>query len=332
MKSWIACFLLLLLTVDVLLWIDPGLSVTLSSALYLNGLLLFGFAVFLYWRYRKETVYVKQLESLLEEMPDDWYEALPEGVYRRDEAVNEMLVETSRSQAEKVNELRRETVVQGDYIAAWVHEAKAPLTAMKLILDANRELPAMRRIDSEWLRLHLLIDQQLYISRLPSLETDYALEVVEVKSVVSPEVRELMAWCREKNIAIEMDDLDSSVTTDRKWARFVVRQILTNAVKYTAEGGTITITAAETEAGRIVLSISDEGPGIAPHDMPRIFDKGFTGSTGRIQNAATGLGLYLAKTVSERIGIRLAAHSDPPGGTTMEMVFSHSNEFDRIRK
>lgn len=330
MKSWIVFFLLLLLAVDVLLWIDPALSVTFSSALYLNGLLVLGFLVFFYWRYRKETAYAKQLEALLELLPDDWVEAMPEAVYRRDEAVRELLLSAGRQQAGKVNDLRKETVVQGDFIAAWVHEAKAPLTAMKLILDANRELPSMRRIDSEWLRLHLLIDQQLYIARLPSLETDYSLETVEAKSIVSPEVRELMAWCRDKNIAIKMEELETSVTTDRKWARFVVRQILTNAIKYSPEGGVITVSLRES-AGYRVLSICDGGPGIVPHDLPRIFDKGFTGSTGRIQNAATGLGLYLAKMVSDRIGITLSVESETPGGTTVEMTFSHENEFDRIR-
>jgi OmpR family two-component system bacitracin resistance sensor histidine kinase BceS len=189
----------------------------------------------------------------------------------------------------------------------------------------------IRNIESEWLRIHLLIDQQLYISRLPSLEADYVLEQTGIQRLAALEVRELASWCVEKNIAVEFEGEETLVRTDRKWCRFMIRQLMTNAVKYSPESGTILLSTTVTPDGHVRLTIRDEGPGIAAHDLPRIFDKGFTGGNGRLYNAATGLGLYLAKTVSAKIGITLTVQSELEAGTTMQMTFTVSNAFESVR-
>lgn len=332
MKSWIIFLLLSFLSVDALIWLDPGIDVEILSLFYVNVLVLIAFALFIIWRFQREMAYTRQLALLDDEPAADWYEALPDPTFQRDEQVNEVLLNASHSFSQHLNEIRQNNVLQSDYIAGWVHEAKAPLTAMKLVIDANRTDPAMRKIEAEWLRIFLLIDQQLYISRLPSLESDYVLEEVALQEMVSAEVRELMSWCREKNLAIEMEGLETAVVTDRKWCRFVVRQILSNAVKYSPQDGAIYISAQTEDSGHAVLSIRDEGPGIAEHDMPRIFDKGFTGGMGRLHNTATGLGLYLAKTVSDKIGIGLSAFSTKDEGTAIELGFSLENDFDKVRR
>lgn len=93
----------------------------------------------------------------------------------------------------------------------------------------------------------------------------------------------------------------------------------------------IVLSTTATEDGPVRLTIRDEGPGIAAHDLPRIFDKGFTGGNGRLQNAATGLGLYLAQTVADKIGIRLTVESEPQSGTAMQMTFTAINAFESVR-
>lgn len=332
MKSWIFFLVLSLLLADLLLWLDPGLDVRLSSLVYMNSLLLIVFTIFIIWRYRKETAYIRQLSSLEEEAVPGWYEALPKTTFVRDKQVNEIIQTAGISFSKQLNEIRQTNIVHGDYTAAWVHEAKTPLTAMKLLIDSGHSDSVMRRIEAEWLRLNLLIDQQLYISRLPTLESDFLLEETQLKKIVIEEIKELMSWCREKNIAIETHDLDQLVITDKKWSRFILRQILSNAVKYSPQGANIEIFAYRSETGHVLLSISDKGPGIEVHELPRIFDKGFTGGTGRLHNAATGLGLYLAKTVADKIGIQLTVIAGEEQGTTVEMAFSHENDFDAVRK
>lgn len=135
----------------------------------------------------------------------------------------------------------------------------------------------------------------------------------------------------EKNIAVEFEGEENLVRTDRKWCRFIIRQILTNAVKYSPEGGMIVLSTTAIEDGPVRLTIRDEGPGIAAQDLPRIFDKGFTGENGRLQNAATGLGLYLAQTVADKIGIRLTVESESQSGTAIQMTFTAINAFESVR-
>lgn len=330
-KSWIVFFLFSLLFVDLLIWIDNGISIRGNSMLYLNLLLILAMIVFLGWRFRKETRYSRALVELAEGIHEDWVETLPSTYLYQEEATNQLLRAVDHWYWHKISKSHSARSMEQDYIAAWVHEVKTPLTAVKLTIDANRDHPAMRKIESEWLRIHLLIDQQLYISRLPTLEADYVLEQTGIQRLAALEVRELSSWCMEKNIAVEFEGEETLVRTDRKWCRFIIRQILTNAVKYSPEGGMIVLSTTAIEDGPVRLTIRDEGPGIAAHDLPRIFDKGFTGGNGRLQNAATGLGLYLAQTVADKIGIRLTVESEPQSGTAMQMTFTAINAFESVR-
>lgn len=329
MKSWILFFAVGLGLADLLIWLDQGMDMKFTSALYFNILLIILFILFIVWRYVKETQFTKELAQLVDEPLLDWHEALPEPTFKRDEVVSDILRQVAVSTSQELSYIKRESLIESDYTAAWVHEVKAPLTAMKLALDGHPKDPLVRKIETEWLRVHLLIDQQLYISRLPTLETDYVLESTDVYRLVAAEVREISSWCMEKNIAIDFGEEGIEVITDVKWCRFIIRQLLTNAVKYSPVGGIIRIWANVNPTGNVVLFIKDQGPGIQAHDLPRIFDKGFTGGTGRLHNAATGLGLYLAQTVSEKIGIVLQVHSDIGQGTIFSMVFSTENEFDK---
>jgi len=332
MKSWILFFLGMLGLADIILWLDQGIAVEFIAVLYFNVLLLLFFAVFLVWRYRVEMDYVKKLSALIEERMNEWHEALPEPIFIRDQVVNESLAQLKSSFAKELSRAKEVNVTSGDYVAAWVHEVKAPLTAMKLIIDANRNERGMRKIESDWLRIHLLIDQQLSISRLPTLEVDYILVKTSLQKLVTAEVREIASWCLEKNIAVEFEGDDLDVVTDSKWSRFIIRQLLTNAVKYSPVNGIIIISINVKATGYAELVIKDEGPGIPMHDLPRVFDKGFTGGTGRLHNAATGLGLYLANTVASKIGITLGIKSEVAHGTAMHMTFSIENEFERPLK
>lgn len=330
-KSWIIFFLLALLLVDLLIWIDNGIAIQMDSMLYLNLLLILAKAIFLGWRYRKEMKYARALAELAEEINEDWVETLPPAYFYQEEATNQLLRAADHWYWPKLSNSNSARAMEQDYMAAWVHEVKTPLTAVKLMIDANRGNPAMLKMEAEWLRIHLLIDRQLYISRLPSLEADYVLEQTELQRLAAQEVRELTSWCVEKNIAVEFEGEEAVVRTDRKWCRFIIRQILTNAVKYSPEGGMIIVSTAITPDGHARMTISDEGPGIAAHDLPRIFDKGFTGGNGRLQNAATGLGLYLAKTVAVKLGISLSVQPGLHTGTAMQMTFTAINAFESVR-
>ncbi|WP_432352887.1 sensor histidine kinase [Sporosarcina sp. A2] len=331
-RSWIALYLGSLSLTDLLLFLDQGLAISAISIGYLNVLLLAIFILFFIWRYRKETAYSRSLNHLLKELPDDWQEGLPEAVFHQEAIMSALLHSIDSSYRTRMARMQEFVHAEQNDTAAWVHEVKTPLTAMKLLIDANRTAPEIWKIETEWLRVHLLIDQQLYISRLPSIEADYVLEETDIVRLAIEEVRQLMPWCLEKNIAIEIDENPVEVVTDQKWCRFILRQLLTNAVKYSPTGGTLFVQTSSDETGHVSITVADEGPGIPAHEMPRIFDRGFTGNTGRIQHAATGLGLYLAKQAANKIGVHLNGQSDGLTGTQMVITFPVENEFDATRK
>ncbi|QTD43489.1 sensor histidine kinase [Sporosarcina sp. Te-1] len=330
-KSWLLFFLAMLGVVDVLIWIDKALAMPINSLLYLNGLLVVGLALFFVWRFFAETAYLRSLQQVQQAMDGDWQEVLPEAIYMNDQMTNDILRQAAEGYSRNLAKMKAASLIEADYTAAWVHEVKAPLTAMKLTIDAHRSDPAVRKIESEWLRVHLMLEQQLYISRLPTMEADYVIEEVDASGLVVEEVRELASWCLEKNIGVDLIGEESLVKTDRKWCRFIIRQLMTNAVKYSPAGGEITVETSTDNDGHVVLTFTDEGQGIPAHEIPRIFDKGFTGGTGRLHNAATGLGLYLAKTVAEKMGIAITVDSQVGRGTVMQLRFPTDNEFDQVK-
>lgn len=333
-KSWIGIVIILLTLTNGVILFDDGLTVNTFSLFYLNMLFVLTFIVFFIWRYKKETRYILQLQNFTEELQDNWREALPQPHSRfPDEAIDELLWKVNNYYRGQMSELKKAQLIESDFVASWIHEIKAPLTAMKVTLDGHRNNDLVKKLESNWLRLHLLIDRQLYITRLPTLESDYVVELIQVNHLLKEEVRNLAAWCMEKNIAVDIqNEEDETVFTDQKWCRFIIRQVLTNAVKYSPHGGTILMVVDKGEKGNIILRIQDDGPGIQAHDLPRVFDKGFTGENGRIQNSATGLGLYLAREVANKLHMTLDVSSAFGQGTSVSLIFSIENQDESIRR
>ncbi len=332
-KSWIALIMLLLILTNVLILTDSGISVELYSLIYLNGLFLIIFALFFIWRYKKETSYYKSLLRFFRDLDDDWFESipLPHGRFP-DSTVYTFLQTIHEYEQNRRREDYYSQQMDHNDLASWVHEMKTPLTAMKITIDAHPSNELAQRLHSNWLKLHLLLDRQLYISRLDTLDADLLPQKLEINALIREEIRELSTWCMEKNIAIDLIGDTRSTYTDKKWCGFVIRQLLTNAIKYSPIDGNIFINIGLYENELAMVKIRDEGPGIQAHDLPRIFDKGFTGEQGRIQHSATGMGLYLAKEVCKKLHIRLEVDSTPSEGTSIMMIFTTENPFERIRR
>ncbi|ABR50043.1 integral membrane sensor signal transduction histidine kinase [Alkaliphilus metalliredigens QYMF] len=333
-KSWIGLIGLLLLLTNALIQFDAGIGVEPHSLIYLNFLFIIICVSFFIWRYKKETAYYKSLLTLSNGVGDDWFESIPSPHSRFPDSIVYKHLETIHEyEQNKRREDYSSQQMDHNDLASWVHEIKTPLTAMKITIDAHRSNELAQRLNAPWLRMHLLIDRQLYISRLGNLESDLLPEKLEVHDMIREEVRELSTWCMEKNISIDLTgNTSSSVYTDKKWCGFVMRQLLTNAIKYSPTDGNIFIHIGLHENEFVIVTIKDEGPGIEAHDLPRMFDKGFTGENGRVQHSATGMGLYLAKEISKKLHIRLEVDSAVGEGTSISMIFSSDNPFEHIRR
>lgn len=329
-KAWLLFFLSLQIWLNIILTLDVAfLSISL---LYINVINSLAFILFFIWRYRVESVFLKSLEVNIDKefTLDMLFSALPEGKSTFEKRLSTALDELFEVAKEELNNTRVEHLEENDRTLTWIHEVKTPLTSMKLMIDTVENPKVKTKLEVEWLRIHLLLDQQLHHTRLPSLEKDYLIETTNFNKVIPAEIKELQAWCMQKGIGFEIDLLQEEVLTDQKWLSFIVRQLLSNAVKYSKENGEIHVYTQKDSSKHSILYIQDFGIGISPADLPRIFEKSFTGTTGRETTASTGMGLYLAKNAADKLGIEIAVESKIDKGSLFSLKFPIKNEMTRI--
>lgn len=197
-----------------------------------------------------------------------------------------------------------------EYYTAWVHQIKTPIAAMHLTLQ-NEDGPAARRLAAELARIEQYVGMVLTFLRLDAPSTDYVIESVALDPLIRQTVRKFADEFIDRKLRLEYEPIAESVISDQKALAFVLEQVLSNALKYTPHGSIrIYLRAPRT------LCVSDTGIGIAPEDLPRIFEKGYTGRNGRIDQRASGIGLYLCRRICTRLGHPIWAESGA-GGTTL---------------
>ncbi len=210
-----------------------------------------------------------------------------------------------------------------EYYTVWVHQIKTPIAAMKLAVE-NDDSELSRNISVQLFRTQLYVDMVLAFLRLGSEYTDYVFRDCDLDSIIRSSVRKFAPEFIARKLSLNYGPVSATVTTDEKWLSFVIEQILSNALKYT-RSGSISINMT----GPLTLCISDTGIGIAAEDLPRIFEKGYTGCNGRIDKNASGLGLYLVKRVCGNIGIDISVSSAAGSGTCVSLSFpENKNLYD----
>lgn len=211
---------------------------------------------------------------------------------------------------ENENRLRDMT----DYYTFWAHQIKTPIAALGLLLQEREDSGAL---EVELLKIEQYVEMVLSYLRLDSSSTDYVLQDCDLDGILRGAVRKLAKMFILKKITLDFQETGKTVLTDGKWLGFVVEQVLSNALKYTPEGGTIRI-----YGDRDTVVIADDGIGIRPEDLPRVFEKGFTGYNGRTERKSTGIGLYLSKMVMERLYHGITVTSRPGQGTLVRLDLS----------
>lgn len=203
-----------------------------------------------------------------------------------------------------------------DYYTLWAHQIKTPLSAMRLMLrsPAGATGPEM---EGELIQVERYVSMVLSYLRLDSESSDFVFARQPLEPIVRGVVRKLARLFVLKNISLDLPPLELAVLTDSKWLAFVLEQLLTNAIKYTPERRRIALRLE----GRTLL-LQDSGIGIRAEDLPRIFEKGFTGCNGREEQHSTGLGLYLCRRILDKLGHPIRISSTPGQGTRVELDFS----------
>lgn len=224
----------------------------------------------------------------------------------------------ARSESESSAAIRQSQM--RDYYSMWVHQIKTPISAMKLLLEAEREelgqlmcddeqsqcllSDNMDSFEDELFRIEEYVSMALQYQRVSSTENDFVLEKVSVDGVIRDTIKKYAKIMIRRHIGMNYSGTAQEVYTDGKWLAFMLEQILSNAIKYTPQG-VVTIETAE-EKYRFFITIKDTGIGIKAEDLPRVFEKGYTGYNGHADKKATGIGLYLCRQMADKLGIQFA--------------------------
>lgn len=239
-------------------------------------------------------------------------DSLPEAVGPKEEVYHALLQELHREQQAAVSASdawRRETM---DYYTLWVHQIKTPIAAMRLMLQGD-ETDWGRELAAELFRVERYVELALSYLRLGGSGTDYVIREYPLDNILRKAVRKYAPLFIRGKVSIDLQETGLTVLTDEKWLQLVVEQVLSNAVKY-APGGRVTV-RREMDA----LLIEDTGIGIAQEDLPRVFEQGFTGYNGRVDNRSTGIGLYLCRQICRKLGHTIAVDSEQGKGTRVSI-------------
>lgn len=226
-----------------------------------------------------------------------------------------LLEQVMKDKWQTVNQNERNVAQMIDYYTAWVHQIKTPISAMRLILQ-GRDEEDDRELESELFKIEQYVEMVLSYLRLNSDSSDFVIGWVSLNKIVRQAVKKYASLFIRQKIKLEMKPIDVKVLTDEKWLSFVIEQIISNALKYTPQGS-ITIFAKDQ-----TLVIEDTGIGIAPEDLPRVCERGFTGFNGRLSQKSTGIGLYLSKQILQKLGHTIQITSEVGKGTRVEIALN----------
>lgn len=285
-------------------------GIPLGPVLYANLLMLGITAVYLgysYIRYRRKRRILKLWETNFRysgEMEKPKGEDCFEETYLR--IIENLEQDQQREREAWQNEQKKDR----EYYTRWSHQIKTPIAATNLLLsEKNLDVRAVKR---ELFRIEQYADMALQYQRLEGESSDLVLEKVKLHKMVSQTLKKLSTIFVYKKLHVKLGDLEKEIVTDEKWMCFILEQILTNAAKYTEEGGMIEIWLEQE-----VLCIRDNGIGIQEEDLPRIFEWGYTGYNGRLDKKSTGIGLSLTKEAAGLLQIGISMESQVGRGTTV---------------
>ena len=235
-----------------------------------------------------------------------------------DQVYYHLLKMAGKSMLEQIGEVRRERLEYKEYIEQWIHEIKTPITAMKLLCE-NHRTDWTKELLLELEKTNRFTEQALYYARSEHTEKDYSVREMPLSQVVHQAIADNKYLLLQSGVRLEVEEMEDTVYSDEKWVRFILNQLIANAVKYRS-GQPVFRFSTRRQQDQVILMMEDNGIGIYPADLPRIFEKGFTGQNGRMVQQSTGIGLYLCKRLCDKLGIGIAAESSGQG-TAISLAF-----------
>lgn len=241
----------------------------------------------------------------------------PKGLYER--RLFDLTRRAGRAMTGEVSDAQASQREYREYVERWVHEIKAPITAARLICR-NLDGDTRRKLTAELAQIEANTERALFYARAENPEQDCLFRQVNLGEIASQAIENHRSLLIQSGVRVEAENLNETVYTDEKWAVFILGQLLQNAARYGDAEPVITL-CAKPLGKQIQLTVQDNGIGIPAHELPRVFDRGFTGSNGRSRAGSTGMGLYLCKKLASFLDLELRIVSKEGEGTAVMLTF-----------
>lgn len=300
-----------------------NMTYALVIILFIGGI----YGIYDYTGYRKKCL---KLADLIEDDGERDYH-LPKADCLPDILYHEMVSKEESEKRQLITEYDETKKDMADYYTMWIHQIKTPIAAMRLLLEDQDEAApgiAGQQAAEELFKIEQYAEMALHYARLESLSSDLLIKKHEVYGIMKQAVKKYAVLFIGSGLSFSMEEFSAQVVTDEKWLSFVIEQVLSNALKYTQEGS-ISVYGAdhkgERQTGEVsYVVIEDTGIGIRQEDLPRIFERGFTGYNGRMDKKSTGIGLYLCRQIMNRLSHTIQVESQTGRGTKVILGFVQS--------
>lgn len=274
--------------------------------------------LFLWISYRKEKKETKHIIELVDGLEEKYYiaEILPKPKAFQSEAYYYALKKACKAMNDKIGALMAENEEYQEYVESFAHEIKVPIGALSLTFDNEKNFALKKETD----KIFQLVEQMLYYARSENTQKDYFVKALSLEEVVHAVILKFRHYLIEDQVVVEIREVQHMIYTDEKWLMFILSQIIQNAIKYFDKPEKCLTIYCKKNAHNVMLMIEDNGCGIKPSELGRVFEKGFTGSNRRKANS-TGMGLYLSKKLCDRLGLGLEVASVENQFTRLCMIF-----------
>ncbi len=321
-KEKVITILLLLfgiITIEIFLMAyNVGMFIKIYIPLIIMGLYMISIII----EYFKRKKFYDNLLNMLEELDEKYLitEIIKTPNFLEGKIFKNSLEQIDKSMLENVNKYKYMTEDYKEYIELWIHEIKIPISASKMVIENNKNA-ITKSIDEELDKVENYIEQALFYARSNTVEKDYYIRKVVLKEIVNESIKKNKSSLIQEKISIDIHDLEIEVNTDNKWIVFILNQIIQNSIKYRKKENSVIEIYANQGKENVILYIKDNGIGIKQGEITRVFEKGFTGTNGRLSNKkSTGIGLYLCKKLCNKLGIGIELNSVQNEGTEVKLV------------
>ena len=296
--------------------------------IYTPIIIITSYLIGLIYEYNKKKKYYNYLEKMINQLQEKYLitEVIKKPEFIEGKILYETLEQINKSMHENVNKYKYNIKDYKEYIELWIHEIKIPLATSKMIIENNKN-NATKSIEEELDKLENYIDQALYYARSNTVEKDYYIKKSNLKDLVNESIKKNKTILIQEKVEINTHDLNNIIYTDSKWIIFILNQLIQNSVKYKNKESTLEIEMYSKEnKDNTILYIKDNGIGIKKSEINRVFEKGFTGTNGRLSNKkSTGIGLYLCKKLCDKLGISIELDSKENEFTEIKIIFPNSS-------